>query len=48
MGPIGCPETSARNYRYTLLNILELRRSSADLVQSDTKYSTVRDFRSNS
>ena len=27
MGPIGCPETSVRNYRSTLRNIPEERRS---------------------
>jgi len=27
MGPIGCPETSVRNYHYTLRNIPEERRS---------------------
>jgi hypothetical protein len=26
-GPMGCPETSVRNYRYTLRNIPEERRS---------------------
>jgi hypothetical protein len=29
MGPIGCPETSAQNYRSTLLNIPEARRCHA-------------------
>ena len=27
MGPIGCPETSVRNYHYTLRNIPEERRA---------------------
>jgi len=27
MGPIGCPETSVRNYRYALRNNLEERRT---------------------
>jgi len=27
MGPIGCPETSVRNYHYTLRNIAQERRS---------------------
>jgi len=27
MGPTGCPETSVRNYYYTLRNIPEERRS---------------------
>jgi len=27
MGPIGCPETSVRNYYYTLRNIPDERRS---------------------
>jgi hypothetical protein len=27
MGPIGCPETSVRNYPYTLRSILEERSS---------------------
>jgi len=30
MGPIGSPETSARNYHYTLRNIPEGRRSEAN------------------
>ena len=27
MGPTGCPETSGSNYRYTLRNIAEERKS---------------------
>ena len=27
IGPVGCPETSVRNYHYTLRNIAEERRS---------------------
>jgi hypothetical protein len=27
MGPMGCPDTSVRNYQYTLRNILEERRT---------------------
>ena len=36
MGPIGCPETSVRDYHYTLSNIAEERRSHLQLGRSLT------------
>jgi hypothetical protein len=33
MGSIGCPETSVRNYQYTLLNVPEQRRSLRHVLQ---------------
>jgi len=32
MGPIGCPETSVRNYQYSLRNIPEERSSQENII----------------
>jgi hypothetical protein len=38
MGSMGCPETSARNYRYTLCNIAVVYVTFSSMLKSNLKY----------